>query len=499
MADTLTLAQARALWWSKQAFGGGPGSLASLIGNSGWLRTLGGADVYLAARARKPGMRRAELDAVVANGDLRIVPAVRGCIYLVPPAVVSNLMALNAEPWRKDTERDLAKLGSSMKIVEDVAKRVLDALATQLTTDGLRAALPDGAIPSFGDPGKKIGMSSPLPLALRMLEFDGRIERTLEGGRLDSDRYHWRKTRVSDAARDSGGALAAVVGAFLDFAGPCTLAHIAAWSKRPQRDLRPVLDHLGAKPVTIDGLGEAWARHGDVGAAMRAPEPRGFALLAFEDNYLVNHGGLAAVTEPRHHEISIDIWGGSKPEAITTANHVLSRTIVLDGFVVGMWEVDPRANRAVWYTFDPAPKPLAAKLDELTGDAARFLLDEIGHACAFTLDTMELVQERADRISGLRSGKSPKLAPVKQAKPAKPVAAPPVAKPAAAKLAAAKPAAAKPAAAKPAAAKLAAAKPAAAAARPAAAKPAAKPKPKFAKPRSGKPAKKSAPTKKRKR
>jgi len=45
---------------------------------------------------------------------------------------------------------------------------------------------------SLGEKGKKLGLSSTLPPALRTLEFEGRIERTLEGGRLDSERYLWR-------------------------------------------------------------------------------------------------------------------------------------------------------------------------------------------------------------------------------------------------------------------------------------------------------------------
>ncbi|HEX8106863.1 MAG TPA: hypothetical protein VF516_04000, partial [Kofleriaceae bacterium] len=69
MTHSLTLAQARALWWHKQALAGtGKQPLAALIGDSGWLRTLGGADAYLAARARRPGMTRAELDAAIAAG-----------------------------------------------------------------------------------------------------------------------------------------------------------------------------------------------------------------------------------------------------------------------------------------------------------------------------------------------------------------------------------------------------------------------------------------------
>ncbi|HMG23228.1 MAG TPA: crosslink repair DNA glycosylase YcaQ family protein, partial [Kofleriaceae bacterium] len=175
MTDSLTLAQARALWWSKQALaGGGKRPLAAVIGDSGWLRTLGGADAYLAARARRPGMKRAELDAAIAAGELRVHPAVRGCIYLVPGAIVPDLLALNAETWHTQTAKELAKVGKTMKVVEALASGVLAALTEPMTTDAVRRAF-RGDIPSFGDAGKKLGLSSPLPLALRLLEFAGKI------------------------------------------------------------------------------------------------------------------------------------------------------------------------------------------------------------------------------------------------------------------------------------------------------------------------------------
>lgn len=412
-----TLARARALWWQKQGIGDAArkGPLSSVIGGAGWLRTLGGVDVYLAARARRPGLPRADLDAAVAAGELRVVPAARGCIYLVPANVVGDLMRLNAEGWRKSAERDLAKVGSSMKMVEALAKPLLGALERPLTTDALRKALPAGAIPSFGDAGKKAGLSSPLPLALRLLEFDGRVERTLEDGRLDSERYLWRRAAAPVTA-SNGDPVDTMVASYLAFAGPVTLAQLASWSGRAQRELAPALERLGARAVTVEQLGEAWVLPGDLAAVARAPAPGGVGLLAFEDNYLTPHG-LGAVTDPRHHEIDLDLWGAGKPDAIGSARHVLTRTIVVDGLVAGFWEVDPRTGGAIWATFEPAPKALAARLDEQTAETARFLLDELGHARSFTLDTMELVQERADRIAKLRGGKptAKKPAPKKPA------------------------------------------------------------------------------------
>ncbi len=434
--DTWTLAQARALWWQKQAIGdairGGP--LAAVIGGSGWLRTLGGSDVYLAARARRPRLARAELDGAVAAGELRVVPAARGCIYLVPAGVVGDLMRLNAEGWRKLTERNLAKVGSSMKVVEGLAKAVLAALDRPLTTDGLRKALPAGAIPSFGDAGKKVGMSSPLPLALRLLEFDGRVERVLEGGRLDTERYLWRRA-TSPLPAGRREPLDTLVHAFLEFAAPVTLAELAAWSGSAQRELLPSLERLGARVVDVEGVGEAHVLPGDVEAVRHAPPPRGVALLAFEDNYLAAHG-LGVVSDPRHHELQVNLWGGGgKSDAIGEARHVLSRTIVVDGLVAGFWEVDPRTEGAVWMTFDPAPRALASRLDEEAGEAARFLLGELGHARVFTLDSMELVQQRADRIAKLRDGARPAIAAKRVRAPGKkPAAKKPAAKKVAAKM-----------------------------------------------------------------
>jgi hypothetical protein len=441
-AGTWTLAQARALWWQTQGIGDATraGSLEAVIGESGWLRTLGGSDVYLAARARRPGLSRAELDATVDAGELRVVPAARGCIYLVPAGVVGDLMALNAPGWRKAAERDLAKAGSSMKVVEELAQAVLGALDRPLTTEALRKALPAGAIPSFGEAGKKAGMSSPLPLALRLLELAGRVERTLEGGRLDSDRYLWRRATARGATAGKGKSegtgngngerehpIDTLASAFLGFAGPATLAQLASWSGRAQRELAPALERLGAAAVTVEGLGPAWVLPGTLEAGRGAPPPRGLALLAFEDNYLAAHG-LGVVADPRHHAIQVDLWGSSKPEAIGAAQHVLSRTIVVDGLMAGFWEVDPRTEGAVWTTFDPAPKALERRIEEEALLAARFLLRELGHARVFTLDTMDLVQARADRIAKLRDGgrKAAAKAPARAAQaksPARPAKA----------------------------------------------------------------------------
>src|SRR5204862_5935220 len=79
------------------------------------------------------------------------------------------------------------------------------------------------------------------------------------------------------------------------------------------------------------------------------------------------------------------------------------RTVVVDGLVAGFWEVDPASGGGVWASFDPQPAKVKAAIDAAVADTARFLLSDIGHARAFSLDTMEEVQRRADAI---KSGKA---------------------------------------------------------------------------------------------
>src|SRR5215212_447861 len=180
----VSLEQARRAFVSAQGFPPRPGrSVVQVLEETGFVRTLGGSDIYLALRARMPGMRRADLEAVVEAHEAQIVPAVRGCMYLVPRRDVPLALRMADVVSRSRHERDQEKAGIRPGEVEGVGKAVLETLRERgpLTTDALRKALPSGTVRSLGEVGKRVGISSPLPGALRMLEFDGHVERTLEG------------------------------------------------------------------------------------------------------------------------------------------------------------------------------------------------------------------------------------------------------------------------------------------------------------------------------
>src|SRR5690242_19585021 len=75
----------RAFWASKQGLDGSleGRSPAAVLEQTGWSRSVGGANPYLALFARS-GRSRAQIDAAVAALEICELPSARGCTYVVP-------------------------------------------------------------------------------------------------------------------------------------------------------------------------------------------------------------------------------------------------------------------------------------------------------------------------------------------------------------------------------------------------------------------------------
>jgi hypothetical protein len=409
-STAVDLAHARAFWQRRQGLATpSEGRADAIVDATGWPRTLGGADVYLALRARKPGMRRRELDEAVEASHLQVVPAVRGCIYLVPRGDVPLVLRTAEEIWRKRTDRDLEKVKEKWKTVEALAETVATALREgPAATDAIRKRLPEGAVRSYGEPGKKIGLSSNLPIALRVLEFSGRVERTLEEGRLDTERYQWRLTKKSPLTgakvpadrAERYGLLASI---FFRQLGPARAEDFSCWSVLSQRDTKDAIERAGLVPVTVAGWDDpGWIHPGDLPALRDArPAEDAVALLPFEDGYVVSHGGPGWLADEAHRGLEIPVWGrGAKDETtIATAKHISMRPLIAGGRLVGFWEYDPDTARIVTGTF----APLSAKAKRATGtlaeETAAFLRDDIGHAHSFSLDTDDELRKRVRQVN----------------------------------------------------------------------------------------------------
>lgn len=408
-ALTVTLDRARAFWCAKQGLTQpASGDVTGLVARTGWKRTLGGVDVYLALRSRRPGLSREEVDAAAAAGDLRIVPAVRGCIYLVPGEHVPLVMALAADLSRPRTRRELDKVGCGWDEIDAVALEVLKALGKgPVTTQALRKELPEEALRGFGEAGKKVGISSPLPMALRELEFRAEIERRPLGGRLDTERYEWGlapKVKKKVPA-DKEGRLRAVARHFFEFFGPATRRELATWVGISQRDAKAAMEKLPLVDVAVEGRPDvAFLLEDDLpGFTGDAPPERGFSFLSFEDNLLTVYGGPGVFAGEAHHGHPVKAWGSSKPATLGEARHVAERPLFWGHRLVGFWEYDPDAAEVVAGTLEKLPGAARKGLAEEREGLTAFIRDELGHARSFSLDTDEKVRARAFAVRSLGS------------------------------------------------------------------------------------------------
>ncbi|MEO1369547.1 MAG: crosslink repair DNA glycosylase YcaQ family protein [Acidobacteriota bacterium] len=136
------------------------GALESVLEAAGFVRTLGGVDVYLALHARLADFERGHLDGATADRRTQILPSARGCIYLVPRRYSSDALSLAEHLSAPRMRREHDKAGIEPGELERLGEAVLDLLADgPSSTHELRKALPEGAVRALGEAGKKIGLS----------------------------------------------------------------------------------------------------------------------------------------------------------------------------------------------------------------------------------------------------------------------------------------------------------------------------------------------------
>jgi hypothetical protein len=405
----------------------GDSDLVGTVARTGFIRTLGGVDVYLAIRARLPTVKRAQIDAAVVGRELVVVPAVRGCIYLVSDRDVDLCLSLAEHQTAARTAREYERAGIARDELVQLGVQVVKVLGRgPLTTDALRRALPAGAVRKMDlEIKQKLGLYSTLSPALRHLELERRIERVLDGGRLDSERYLWRATGHTRQRRppDVAALHARLAELFFTAAPIARLTELAEWAGISQTDAEAAISALELKDVDIAGedgpflASKRWRDH-----VARGRDA--VAFLPFEDNVPALHGGPALLVDASVHSMPVPVWGvRGRSVQLGQSKHMMLRSFVADGRIAGVWEYDPDRAEIVYAWFTPPTGVAQARLRDLAYGTASFIHGELGHAHAISLDTDDALRERVEFVRGLaseppRSSGAAKPAPERAAKPA---------------------------------------------------------------------------------
>ncbi len=389
---TLTLTAARLEWSRRQGLHTPlQTDITSVVRETGWIRTLGGADAYVACLARQAAFSFSEVTSAVCDHRLQVLPAVRNCIYLLPHDDATLALGAAREQWYPRMSRELTQAGSSWQEVELAAAQAFAVLAKRaLTGDALRKSLPKDTLRPLGDRGKKAGLSSVLPVALRLLEFEGKIQRSLPDGRLDSEKYVWEQRAPGTEPAQSGPErLSLLARRFFDFAAPATISHFSDWAGVSKRDATAAIATSGLVPIEIEGLGDSF--FGDSEREKAGPSGS-LAFLPFEDNLTALHGGPGLLADEKHHKTPVPVWGSSRLSTLGEGAHLSLRPVVSDGKLRGFWEFDPDSGSIVARFFEQgiSETQLSVGLRPLLG----LLTLDLGHGHSFSLDTDASLRER---------------------------------------------------------------------------------------------------------
>ena len=389
----------RAWWWQRQGLDGSleGKSAAEVLDRAGWARSVGGANPYLTLFARA-GLGRPAVDAAVAALDVHELPSARGCTYVVPARDFALALAVG-QAFGGGEMNVARKLGATDKDVDRLCDKVLAALAkAPMDPDELKTEV-GPAVKTFGEEGKKKGLTSTLPVALGRLQLSGDIRRVPANGRLDQQRYAYALWKVKPLARWTLSAELSYVELarrFFQWTAPARPADFQWFSGLGVKAAKAAIDPLGLVPV--ESGSELLIDREDLDAftRMKAPGKPQYALVGSIDSISLLRRDLPSLLDPV--DLKRAVAGERGAREIGGLADLPSHAILDRGRLVGLWEFDPAVQRIAWWAFgaNPKDKALVAAVERTEA----FVAGDLGDARAFSLDSPK---SRAPRIEALRT------------------------------------------------------------------------------------------------
>ncbi len=354
-----------------------------MLARTGWARTIGSANPYLTLFARA-GIGRAAADRAAAEVAICELPSARGCTYLLPAADFAIGLAVGAGAPRGELAAAIKHLAVTQQEVDRLGASVLDAVTEAdepLTPQALRERLGD-AIRGLGAEGKKRGMTSTLPLALGLLQSAGELRRVPIGGRLDQQRYgyrRWTPSPLAGTTTDPDEVAAEVARRYFDWAGPATPAHFRWFSGLSAAAAKRAIAAAELTQVDPDG----WLLPADLVAefeSFTAPTDPEYALVGWIDGIHLLHRDLGRLLDPEDAERPSPL---EPKKRLADLKDPPCQLIIDRGRIIGLWEFDPSTETIARRLFVPEDDQLRAAIAE----TERFVAEDLGDAKGSSLDS----------------------------------------------------------------------------------------------------------------
>lgn len=375
----------------------GAGS-AEVLAETGWARSVGGANPYLTLFSRG-GISREQVDRELEAQEIHELPSARGCTYLVPRADYALALTV-AQGFGDEAAVTTAKkfLGVTEEELQRLSDGVSEALAAgPLDPRDLKDALGD-VVRNLGAEGKKRGQTTTLPLALGRLQSSGRIRRVPVNGRVDQQRYRyalWAPSPLVGFEQSREEALTGLARRYFRWIGPASLANFQWFSGLGARAAKEATVPLGLVPLEEGSDLLLFPDDRDALFTYRPPDEPRYALVGSIDGIMHLRRDVVSLLADEDADQTMIGERGLQP--IGGVQDLSSHAIMDRGRIVGLWEYEPATGSIAWTAF----VPVTAELKAAVARTEAYVREQLGDARSFSLDSPE---SRRPRIEALRAG-----------------------------------------------------------------------------------------------
>lgn len=358
-------------------------SPAEVLRRTGWARTVGGSNEYLTLYARA-GIDRTAVERAVAELEIGELPSARGCVYLLPADDFAIGLTTGSTAPRSELTAAINHLGVTEAEIDKLGAAVLAATSeanVPLTPQDLRTRLGD-EVRSLGEPGRKRGASTTLPLTLGLLQSAGELRRVSIDGRLDHQRYgyrRWAPSPLAGGTPDPDDVAIELARRYFDWAGPATLGHFRWFTGLSATVAKGAIAAVDLVEVDPSGL-LLPASLADEFADFSAPAEPEYSLVGWIDGIHLLHRDLGRLLDPADADRPNPI---DPKQRLGELKDPPCQLIIDRGRIVGLWEFNPVAERIAYRTFVDEDEALRSAID----DTERFIVDQLGDAKGSILDS----------------------------------------------------------------------------------------------------------------
>jgi hypothetical protein len=370
-------------WWSFRQ--GLDGSLMGMtarevLNKTGWSRSVAGASPYLTLFARA-GLRRAEIDAEMANLAIHELPSARGCTYIVPSDDYALALSVGRNFASKTEVATAHKLGVTDAEIDKLKKAVLKALASEpLDPDALKTKV-GSAARNLGPEGVKKGLTTTLPLALGLLQSEGEIRRLPVNGRIDQQRYKYALWKLAPQ-----GSFTDLAHHYYRWIGAASLSEFQWFSGLGVKAAKEATAPLNLATLQCDLL--ILPEDRAAFEAFQVPKKPHYVLTGILDNISHLRRATASLVAPE--DAGHDLL---RKNALMDLPH---HAILDRGRLVGLWHFDPETGTIAWSAWLKKDRAL----EEAVARTEAFVREDLGDARTFSLDS---AKSRVPVIAALRN------------------------------------------------------------------------------------------------